>query len=196
MAPKKLLSLVLIALILLPTPGWGQFLGPQTSKEAPDQGGPGEAPSSLEDQAQFYLQRISPLGPPSAGQLPPAPPPPPPTLPMVPMPPAAPRLPEEISAVEKRAADFGMDVKQFGYSFFSQPPDTFLPAQQVPVGADYVIGPGDSIRIMIWGSVEGDYTLPVDRNGQVSIPKVGVIQVSGLTYRQLREVMDREFARQ
>ncbi|MCX5890453.1 MAG: SLBB domain-containing protein [Deltaproteobacteria bacterium] len=89
-----------------------------------------------------------------------------------------------------------MFVKQFGYSFFYQPPASFLPTEAVPVGADYVIGPGDRIRIIIWGSVQGEYNLTVDRNGQIDIPKVGVVHVSSLTYRQLREVLDREFARQ
>jgi protein involved in polysaccharide export with SLBB domain len=89
-----------------------------------------------------------------------------------------------------------MFLKQFGYSFFYQPPASFLPVQAVPVGPDYIIGPGDTIKIIIWGSVQGEYSLTVDRNGQVDIPKVGVVHVSGLTYRQLREVLDREFIRQ
>jgi protein involved in polysaccharide export with SLBB domain len=89
-----------------------------------------------------------------------------------------------------------MFLKQFGYSFFYQAPTSFLPLQAVPVGPDYIIGPGDTIRIIVWGSVQGEYNLTVNRNGQIDIPKVGVVQVSGLTYRQLREVMDREFARQ
>lgn len=89
-----------------------------------------------------------------------------------------------------------MPVKQFGYSFFSKPPETFLPVQQVPVGPDYIIGPGDTISIVVWGSIEGQYSLTVDRNGQIAIPKVGVINVSGLNYRQLREVVDREFSRE
>jgi polysaccharide export outer membrane protein len=106
----------------------------------------------------------------------------------------APRQPEETSEVERRAAENGLSVKQFGYSFFYKPPETFLPVQAVPVGPNYVIGPGDAIRIIVWGSVQGEYALTVDRNGQIAIPKVGVVHVSGLTYRQLREVMDREFA--
>ena len=106
------------------------------------------------------------------------------------------RLIEETSAAERRAVEFGLNVKQFGYSFFYKPPETFLPVQAVPVGPDYIIGPGDTIKVIVWGSVQGEYSLTVDRNGQISIPKVGVVQVSGLTYRQLREVMDREFARQ
>jgi len=59
-----------------------------------------------------------------------------------------------------------------------------------------IIGPGDSIKIIVWGSVQGEYNLSVNRNGQVDIPKVGVVHVSGLTFGQLRQVMDREFARQ
>ncbi|MFZ5447630.1 MAG: SLBB domain-containing protein [Thermodesulfobacteriota bacterium] len=98
--------------------------------------------------------------------------------------------------MERRAWAQRMFLKQFGYSFFYQPPASFLPVQTVPVGPDYIIGPGDTVRIIIWGSVQGEYNLTVNRNGQVDIPKVGVVHVSGLTYRQLREVMDREFARQ
>jgi protein involved in polysaccharide export with SLBB domain len=89
-----------------------------------------------------------------------------------------------------------MYLKQFGYSFFYQPPASFLPMEAVPVGPDYVIGPGDRIKLIIWGSVEGEYNLTVDRNGQIDIPKVGAVHVSSLTYRQLREALDREFSRQ
>ena len=89
-----------------------------------------------------------------------------------------------------------MFIKQFGYSFFYQPPASFLPVQAVPVGPDYVIGPGDSIRIILWGSVQGEYNLTVDRNGQIDIPKVGVVHVSSMTFKQLRQVMDQEFSRQ
>jgi protein involved in polysaccharide export with SLBB domain len=107
----------------------------------------------------------------------------------------APRQPEEISEVERRAWEQHLFLKQFGYSFFYQPPASFLPVQAVPVGPDYVIGPGDTIKIIVWGSVQGEYNLTVNRNGQIDIPKVGVVPVSGLTFGQLRQVMDREFAR-
>jgi len=89
-----------------------------------------------------------------------------------------------------------MPLSYFGYNLFSQPPSSFLPVTAIPVGPDYVIGPGDSIRIIIWGSVQGEYNQMVDRNGQIAIPKVGVIQVSGLTFSQLQQVLEREFARQ
>ncbi len=190
---KKSICLLLIFLLVLPANCWSQLAPPGLRQQPEDR-------SKLEDQAQFYLQKIGPqpTQPSISGQLPPqARPLPAAPIPEVPMgPPAAARQIEEISAAEKRAAEYGLLVRQFGYSFFYKPPETFLPVQAVPVGPDYIIGPGDTIKIIIWGSVQGEYSLAVDRNGQIPIPKVGVVHVSGLTYRQLREVLDQEFSRQ
>jgi protein involved in polysaccharide export with SLBB domain len=192
---KQIICLWLIGYLLLPAQCWSQLTAvpPAGLQTQPTD------KSKLEEQAQFYLQRIGPqLTTPSiSGQLPPQqtplPAPAPETAKVLT---TAPRQPEEISAAEKRAAEYGLNVKQFGYSFFFRPPETFLPVQAVPVGPGYIIGPGDSIKILIWGSVQGEYSLMVDRNGQIDIPKVGAVHVSGLSYKQLREVMDREFARQ
>jgi polysaccharide biosynthesis/export protein len=197
---KKVISLILIFLLALPLNCWSQ-LSPGSRPQSPGSEQP-EEKRGLEDQAQYYLQRVGPQGqpqtqPPISGQLPSQVKPlPPPTETPAKVLTVAPRQPEETSAAEKRAAEYGLNVKQFGYSFFFKPPETFLPVQAVPVGPDYLIGPGDSIKILLWGSVQGEYNFMVDRDGKISIPKVGVVHVSGLTYRQLREVLDREFARQ
>lgn len=40
------------------------------------------------------------------------------------------------------------EVKQFGYELFRQQPSSFIPpVDKVPVGPEYVIGPGDELRI-------------------------------------------------
>ncbi|RJR33280.1 MAG: polysaccharide export protein [Deltaproteobacteria bacterium] len=187
---KKIICLLLIFLLALPANCWCQSTPLGLGQQPEDK-------SKLEDQAQFYLQRVGPQPAQPSGQLPPQARPMPAPVPEPAKPlTAAARQVEETSAAEKRAAEYGLNVKQFGYSFFYKPPETFLPVQAVPVGPDYIIGPGDTIKIIIWGSVQGEYNLAVDRNGQIPIPKVGVVQVSGLTYRQLREVLDQEFARQ
>lgn len=174
----------------------GQTAGPTAA------GTQGVSPD-LKSQAEFYLQKIgetpSPLSPQKAapGQLPLSTLPPQPGTPQeaTQKAPAAP-VARELTAMESRGKARGMNLAYFGYNLFSQAPTSFLPVTAVPVGPDYLIGPGDTIRIIIWGSVQGEYSQTVDRNGQIAIPKVGVVQVSGLTFRQLREVMDREFARQ
>ncbi len=86
-------------------------------------------------------------------------------------------------------------VKQFGYDLFLQPPSTFAPVEQVPVGPEYVIGPGDEIRITIWGKIEGQWSVIVDRDGNITLPKVGVLGVTGLTFKELKELLHKEFSK-
>jgi len=73
----------------------------------------------------------------------------------------------------------------FGRSLFEDVPTTFAPVENIPVTPDYMIGPGDEIYIRAWGSVDIDYRAIVDRNGTISIPRVGVLNVSGIRYQDL-----------
>jgi polysaccharide biosynthesis/export protein len=197
--------------------GMGTSTGPGTGLmglgEAP--AAPGSAPTTpgvfspmgaapdLSSQAQFYLQKISPsLGAPEIQQVAPGQiGKPTPLQPSTPGPrpaeggqPQAP--PEEPTELELRAKAQGLNISLYGYDFFRKAPTSFQPQTQVPVGPDYIIGPGDTVHIIVWGSIQGEFTLAVDRNGQIAIPKIGVVYVSGLNFKQLREVLDREFARQ
>ncbi|MEK6527552.1 MAG: SLBB domain-containing protein [Nitrospirota bacterium] len=86
-------------------------------------------------------------------------------------------------------------VKQFGYDLFRQPPSTFAPVENVPVGPDYVLGPGDEIRITVWGKIEGQWNLVVDRDGNISLPKVGILGVTGLTFRELKDILYKELSK-
>jgi len=59
------------------------------------------------------------------------------------------------------------------------------------VPADYVVGPGDEVLVTLWGSVDADLRLIVDRSGRISIPRVGAVQVSGLRHEELADVVSR-----
>ncbi|MBU4319668.1 MAG: SLBB domain-containing protein [Nitrospinae bacterium] len=87
------------------------------------------------------------------------------------------------------------DIRQFGYDLFRQPPSTFAPVDNIPVGPDYVLGPGDEIRITVWGKIEGQWNVVVDRDGNVSLPKVGILGVTGLTFKELKELLHKEFSK-
>lgn len=87
------------------------------------------------------------------------------------------------------------NLPRFGYSFFRNPPTTFAPVQNVPVGPDYVVGPGDTIRIDFWGLDEGHYTVPVDRDGSLSLPRAGVIGVGGLSFEQTRRAIENAYSK-
>jgi polysaccharide export outer membrane protein len=63
------------------------------------------------------------------------------------------------------------------------------------VSDDYIIGAGDELRIRIWGQVEADLRVMVDRSGQIYIPQVGEIPVAGIHYGQLEQHLKREISK-
>ena len=79
----------------------------------------------------------------------------------------------------------GKALPMFGYELFRQAPDTFSPVNNIPVTPDYTIGPGDELLVHIWGQVEADQKMVVDRNGMISLPKVGQVSVVGVRYQNL-----------
>jgi len=86
-------------------------------------------------------------------------------------------------------------VRQFGYDLFSNLPSAFEPVTNAPVGPEYVLGPGDELRITVWGKVEGNWNVIIDRSGNISLPKVGIIGVSGLTFGEFKEVLHKELSK-
>lgn len=83
------------------------------------------------------------------------------------------------------SASVGVRLPIFGASLFELVPSTFAPIEGAPVTADYVIGPGDSILVRTSGQVNLNLELIVDRSGQVYLPQVGTLTVTGLTFQQL-----------
>ncbi|WP_423594963.1 SLBB domain-containing protein [Roseateles sp. MS654] len=55
--------------------------------------------------------------------------------------------------------------------------------------ADYLIGIGDELQVTIWGSVDADLRLTVDRAGRITIPRVGPVLVAGVRYGDLNDVV-------
>jgi protein involved in polysaccharide export with SLBB domain len=83
----------------------------------------------------------------------------------------------------------------FGVDAFKRTTTQFLPLLAGPVPADYRLGPGDQLVLILTGDVELTYTLPVTREGFVLIPQVGQVFVSNLTLDQLRDVLFTRLAR-
>lgn len=70
-----------------------------------------------------------------------------------------------------------------------------LPVQSLPVDSSYTLGPGDEVRVTVWGSIEGNWDIFVDRDGNITLPKVGVLGVTGLNFSQLKSVLQQEFSK-
>jgi len=79
----------------------------------------------------------------------------------------------------------GRPLPVYGRQLFSEVPTTFAPMDRVPVPASYVLGPGDQLLIRVWGKIDLDVNVTVDRNGQIDLPSVGTLSIAGLRYEQI-----------
>jgi protein involved in polysaccharide export with SLBB domain len=84
-------------------------------------------------------------------------------------------------------------LRYFGYDVFKNVPTAFEAATG-PVDLDYLIGPGDVIRVNVWGQVEQRNDLEVDNEGRVFIPTVGPVLVSGLTLEETQRSITKELS--
>src|SRR5271166_3887541 len=78
---------------------------------------------------------------------------------------------------------FGLDVFKTG----TANPE-YIP-MDLPVGPSYVVGPGDSLSIDLWGGVSERLVRTVDREGRVALPEVGPTLVSGQTLGDVQELV-------
>ena len=74
----------------------------------------------------------------------------------------------------------------FGLDLFKDAPTTFAPIDLSPAPLDYVLGPGDELRIQLYGAQVINRLIPVTREGNIVLPEVGPVQVSGLTFNEAR----------
>jgi polysaccharide biosynthesis/export protein len=79
-------------------------------------------------------------------------------------------------------------LKPYGYDFFSR---NLASNNNVPVPAEYAVGPGDSIEVQLIGNTKGRYTLVVDREGRLKFPELGPITVGGLRFDAMRTMLEK-----
>ncbi|PWL30733.1 SLBB domain-containing protein [uncultured Roseivirga sp.] len=98
--------------------------------------------------------------------------------------------------VEQNSTEQKSDgLPYFGYDVFNANP---YASQQGLVGnidPGYIIGPGDELRVYLWGEAEFQFEGKVDINGNLFIPNVGQVFVSGTSYSNLHERMKQYLSR-
>ncbi len=104
-------------------------------------------------------------------------------------------LPVQENAVAESAAD-GQALKPFGYDLFAGAPTTFSPVTEIPIPIDYVIGPGDSVQVQLYGKENQQYELLVDREGLLQFPGIGPIAVTGMRFDELKKDLQRRIKKQ
>lgn len=87
-------------------------------------------------------------------------------------------------------------LQPFGYDLFAGVPTTFAPATDIPVPANYVIGPGDTIQLQLFGKENQQYSLVVSRDGTVNFPNIGPISVAGQSFDKMQKNLSERIASQ
>jgi len=97
------------------------------------------------------------------------------------------QLPQTDSPLKRLGSDLflrrdGMAANQIAPNGREMPLD-------VPAGPSYVVGPGDSLSIDLWGGISQSITRTIDREGRLALPESGAVQVAGLTLERVQNVV-------
>ncbi|HUY27905.1 MAG TPA: SLBB domain-containing protein [Candidatus Binataceae bacterium] len=120
-------------------------------------------------------------------------------LPSAAPPPAASASGNQVSSIEQtfRGLDSGAtpraptarNLTQFGYSLFSAQMGG-TKGSDIPLGSNYIMGPGDEMRVLIWGRINNTLTLTVGRDGAILVPQIGPLQIAGLSFDQAKKLIE------
>ena len=78
------------------------------------------------------------------------------------------------------------ELQPFGTELFAGPRES-APPDDIATASDYILGPGDNIIVSLWGQVDNEYTLTVDREGRVFVPQAGEMVVWGHTLAEFQD---------
>ena len=76
----------------------------------------------------------------------------------------------------------------YGHDLFDSP-QAYTANNALPAPDDYLLGPGDQIQLQVAGPMDFSTSLVLDRNGQVTLPKIGVVTLAGVAVRDLEKTL-------
>jgi len=88
----------------------------------------------------------------------------------------------QITATEK-------NKKVFGFHLFNSENLTFEPSINIPTPKNYSLGIGDQVMITVWGASQTHYQLMIDQNGAITIPDVGPVYLSGISFEKAQTLV-------
>ena len=88
-------------------------------------------------------------------------------------------------------------LKPFGYDMFRGRANAFVPGTDIPVSSDYRVSTGDVLDVELYGGQKSDtMSLPVARDGTVSLPDIGPINVGGLSFGAAKSAIEQGVGKQ
>ncbi len=68
-------------------------------------------------------------------------------------------------------------LNPFGYDIFSESTAAFEPPTNIPVPSNYIVGPGDVLDVLLYGSDNHSYRMVVGGDGRINFPQLGPLEV-------------------
>ena len=94
----------------------------------------------------------------------------------------------------KFVEDSTSKMPYIGYEIFTQR-DTIPFWQNLPIPADYILGPGDEIEISLWGETDLYNSEIINRDGQLYIENIGILNLGGKTVYEAKEYILSKYSR-
>jgi len=103
---------------------------------------------------------------------------------------------EEFQTDEEKFKPKLDEPKPFGYELFSGEPTTFTPSENALVPNTYIVGPGDTFTINLYGKESSNEEVEVDREGRLAINKLQPVTVTGMEYSEVVELIKTKVERE
>jgi protein involved in polysaccharide export with SLBB domain len=103
------------------------------------------------------------------------------------------QIPEASAPLKRFGSDVFVNRDTSAIATGSSNRDTPL---DVALGPDYVLGPGDTLTINIWGAITQSITRVIDRDGRILLPDAGSLDVAGLPLSQAESLLANALAKQ
>jgi protein involved in polysaccharide export with SLBB domain len=97
------------------------------------------------------------------------------------------QLPEQTAPLKRFGSEMFLNRTLPSMRVGSLSTDTPL---DVPLGPDYVVGPGDILKINMWGGITQSISRAIDRDGQILLPEAGSLQVAGLPLQRAESLIE------
>ncbi|GAB55521.1 hypothetical protein GPUN_1397 [Glaciecola punicea ACAM 611] len=89
-----------------------------------------------------------------------------------------------------------LELKPFGYDIFGDREEAIKPLANMPVPSNYIMGPGDSVKLQLFGKESGNYELSVNNEGSIELPDLGPLQVAGTNFQELKRLVAEKYQQQ
>ena len=80
-------------------------------------------------------------------------------------------------------------LRAFGYDLFAGEPISFEPASRIPVSPNYVLGPGDTVKVLFYGKINESHNLEINRDGSIEFPQLGPVSLAGMTFSDATQLL-------